>query len=88
MATFHTLPTGTVTLLFTDIEGSTATLQQVGDAYTALLADHHRLMRDAIRAFGGREVGTQGDSFFVVFERARDATSAAIAAQAALTAHT
>jgi predicted ATPase/class 3 adenylate cyclase len=87
MAIRSQLPTGTLTFLFTDIEGSTMVLQQVGEAYSALLADHHRLLRVAIHEFGGREVGTQGDSFFVVFERARDAVSAAITAQRALVAH-
>ena len=87
MAMSHRLPTGTLTFLFTDIEGSTTVLQEVGEGYSALLADHHRLLRSAIGEFGGREVGTQGDSFFVVFERARDAVSAAIVAQRALVAH-
>jgi predicted ATPase/class 3 adenylate cyclase len=87
MSTSPRLPTGTLTFLFTDIEGSTTVLQEVGEGYAALLADHHRLLRSAIGVSRGREVGTQGDSFFVVFESARDAISAAIAAQRALVAH-
>ncbi len=61
------LPVGTVTFLFTDIEGSTRLLQQAGEAYGTLLDDHRRLLRAAFAAHAGREVDTQGDSFFVVF---------------------
>ncbi|MGH2358050.1 MAG: adenylate/guanylate cyclase domain-containing protein, partial [Candidatus Limnocylindria bacterium] len=78
------LPTGTVTFLFTDIEGSTRLLQEVGSRYADLLDEHCRIMRGAIAAGGGTEVGTQGDSFFAVFPSAADAVAASIEAQQAL----
>ena len=81
------LPSGTVTLLFTDIEGSTRLLQQLGERYADVLAEHQRLLRQAFGAHGGREVDTQGDAFFVAFPRAADAVQAALAAQRALAAH-
>lgn len=82
------LPTGTVTFLFTDIEGSTALLQYLGDTrYAEALAQHRDLLRTAFEEGGGHEVDTQGDAFFVAFGRARDAVSTALAAQLALTAH-
>lgn len=77
------LPSGTVTFLFTDIEGSTRLLKQLRDRYADLLAQHQRLLRESFLAHGGREVDTQGDSFFVVFARARDAVLAAAEAQRA-----
>ncbi len=80
------LPTGTVTFLFTDIEGSTRLLQALGPAYAELLATHHRVLRHAIASHHGREVDTQGDSFFVAFERAADAIACAIDAQRDLAA--
>src|SRR3712207_1638036 len=81
------LPQGTVTLLFTDIEGSTQLLRRLGDAYAGVLAAHQRLLREAFQAHGGCEVDTQGDAFFVAFARAVDAVQAAVAAQRALAAH-
>src|SRR3712207_8470742 len=78
------LPQGTVTLLFTDIEGSTQLLRRLGDAYAGVLAEHQRLLRQAFAAHGGREVDTQGDAFFVAFPRAVDAMQAAVEAQRAL----
>lgn len=75
------LPDGTVTFLFTDVEGSTRLLARLGDGYAPLLATHERVLRTAFGAHGGREVGTQGDAFFVAFARARDALGAAVAAQ-------
>jgi predicted ATPase/class 3 adenylate cyclase len=78
------LPTGTVTFLFTDIEGSTKLLQELGDDYTYALAEHRRLLREAFARHGGVEVDTQGDAFFVAFARARDALAAAAEGQAAL----
>jgi class 3 adenylate cyclase len=80
------LPRGTVTFLFTDIEGSTRLLTALGDGYADLLAVHERVLRKAIGAHRGCEVGTQGDAFFVAFARARDGMGAAVAAQRALTA--
>ena len=78
------LPTGTVTFLFTDIEGSTRLLHDLGEGYADLLAEHHRLLRSVWSSHSGIEIDTQGDAFFVVFERASDAVAAAGAAQAAL----
>ena len=78
------LPTGTVTFLFTDIEGSTRLLQELGDAYAGVLAEHRRALREAFRLHDGVEVDTQGDAFFVAFARASDAVEAAADAQAAL----
>ena len=73
------LPRGTVTLMFTDIEGSTVLLQQHGAAYGDLLASHRELMRHLFRSHDGAEVDTQGDAFFVAFARASDAAAAALA---------
>jgi predicted ATPase/class 3 adenylate cyclase len=81
------LPTGTVTFLFTDIEGSTRLLQELGDEWADVLQDQRRLMRAAIAENGGIELGTEGDSFFVVFASAADATQAVVSAQLALAAH-
>ena len=78
------LPTGTVTFLFTDIEGSTQLLHELGDEYANVLAEHHRVVRKAIEEHGGVEVDTQGDAFFVSFARASDAVAAASSAQEAL----
>jgi predicted ATPase/class 3 adenylate cyclase len=76
------LPTGTITFLFTDVEGSTRLLSELGpESYAEALAEHRRLIREASRAHGGVEVDTQGDSFFVVFSRASDAVTAAQEAQ-------
>jgi predicted ATPase/class 3 adenylate cyclase len=76
-----------VTLLFTDIEGSTRLLQQLGERYPETLAAHQRVLRSVFQAWNGYEVDTQGDSFFVTFARATDALAAAVAAQQALAAH-
>jgi predicted ATPase/class 3 adenylate cyclase len=78
------LPTGTVTFLFSDIEGSTRLLQELGDEYADALEEHRRIIRDSFGRRGGIEVGTQGDSFFVVFTQAADAVAAATDAQAGL----
>jgi predicted ATPase/class 3 adenylate cyclase/DNA-binding CsgD family transcriptional regulator len=78
------LPMGTITLLFTDIEGSTHLLEQLGKRYLDVLADCRSLLRTAFHACGGHEVDTQGDAFFVAFARATDAILAAVAAQRAL----
>lgn len=77
-------PTGTVTFLFTDIEGSTRLLQELREGYAEVLSGHARLIRSAIEEFGGHEIDTQGDAFFVAFARARDAVGAAVALQRAL----
>jgi predicted ATPase len=78
------LPTGTLTFLFTDIEGSTRLLNELGDVYAEALAEHRRLLRGAFDRHGGVEVDTQGDAFFVAFARANDALAAAAEGQAAL----
>ena len=78
------LPTGTVTFLFTDIEGSTKLLHELRDEYAPVLAEHRRILRDAFAAHDGVEVDTQGDAFLVAFARARDAVAAAAAAQRSL----
>src|SRR5438876_3028571 len=87
MATPPERPTGTVTFLFTDIEGSTRLLQELGDDWVGVLEDQRRLMRDAIAQNNGVELGTEGDSFFVVFASAADATEAVVSAQQALAGH-
>jgi YVTN family beta-propeller protein len=81
------LPTGTVTFLFTDIEGSTQLLRRLGPAYAGLLAEHQRIVRAAAAAHHGREVDTQGDAFFIAFRRGKDAVAAAVAIQRDLAAH-
>lgn len=81
------LPQGTVTLLFTDIEGSTSLLKRLGSGYAAVLGEHRRILREAARQHGGREVDTQGDAFFFAFGRATAALNAAVAGQRALAAH-
>src|SRR5688500_14858586 len=81
-------PSGTITFLFTDIEGSTHLLEKMGDQYADALAKHHEILRAAIQKWNGREVDTQGDAFFVTFTRALDAVQCAAEAQRALAAHT
>jgi class 3 adenylate cyclase len=78
------LPAGTVTLLFSDIEGSTVLLERLGPRYDVLLEQHRRVVRRAVAEHGGREVRTEGDAFFVAFARASDAVRAAVAAQRGL----
>ena len=85
--TMRDLPTGTVTLLFTDIEGSTHLLQQLGEGYAGVLTECRELLRDAFSRHHGYEIDSQGDSFFVAFARASEAISAGVAAQRALTTH-
>ena len=80
--------TGTVTFLFTDIEGSTRLLRDLGaERYAAVLEDHRRLLRQAFAAYAGHEIDTQGDAFFVAFARPRDAIGAAADGQRALAGH-
>ncbi len=81
------LPVGTVTLLFTDIQGSTRLLQHLGDRYSDVLTDVRRLLRAAVDQGGGREVDAPGDAFFAAFTTARDAVSSAVAAQRAILTH-
>ena len=75
------LPSGTVTFLFTDIEGSTRLLKSLGDRYEAVLNEHDRCLREAFEAAHGQEVDTQGDAFFAAFGRAGDAVAAAVDVQ-------
>lgn len=82
------LPDGTVTLLFSDIEGSTRMVHALGDAWPELLARQRELCRSAWAAYGGHELATEGDSFFVVFAEAADAVAAAVEAQSRLAADT
>ena len=79
------LPSGTVTFLFTDVEGSTKLLHELGaEAYAEALAEHRRVLREAFARHGGVEVDTQGDAFFYAFPSAAGAMEAARGAQAAL----
>ena len=81
------LPTGTVTFLFTDVEGSTRLLHELGsEGYAQALAEHRRILRDAFAAHGGVEVDTQGDAFFVAFPTAPGALAAAAQALEGLAA--
>jgi predicted ATPase/class 3 adenylate cyclase/Tfp pilus assembly protein PilF len=81
------LPSGTVTLLFTDIEGSTALAERAGERWPGLLAAHNRILREAFAAHEGIELGTEGDAFFVAFTSAGSAAAAAADVQRALAAH-
>ena len=81
------LPSGTVTLLFTDIEGSTRLVQQLGDAYGPVLDEHRRLLRKAVADRGGHEVDCRADELFAAFQRVTDAVEAALAAQQAMRTH-
>src|SRR5258708_16272675 len=83
-----TLPTGTATFLFTDIQGSTDLVQRLDlEHWREVLATHHNLLREQWSAFGGHEVKTEGDAFFVVFDRAPQAVAACVAAQTALASY-
>ncbi len=81
------LPAGSVTFLFTDIEGSTRLVKALRDGYAEVLEEHRRLVRAAVAAHGGHEVDTQGDAFFVAFGGARQAVLCALEVQRALAAH-
>src|SRR6266704_3918735 len=81
------LPTGTVTLLFTDIAGSTCLLHQLGERYASMLLECRQVLRAVFQQWNGNVVDTQGDAFFVAFARATDAVSGAVAAQRALASH-
>jgi class 3 adenylate cyclase len=76
-----TLPTGTVTFFFSDIEGSTRLIQQLGDRYPDVLLAHHAIQREALAANGGHELRTEGDSFFIVFDSALQACAGAATVQ-------
>jgi predicted ATPase/class 3 adenylate cyclase len=82
------LSTETLAFLFTDIEGSTALLQRIGDeVYSGLLADHHEIIRSGLAAYAGREVGTAGDGVFAVFSSPRACVAAVVEIQRSLVAH-
>jgi YVTN family beta-propeller protein len=81
------LPVGTVTFLFTDIEGSTRLLKELRELYGQALEDHQRILREVFAAHDGREIDTQGDSFFAAFQRAKDAVAAAVEGQQRLADH-
>ena len=85
--TASAIPTGTVTFLFTDIEGSTRLLERLREDYADLLAEQRRVLRAAFAEWNGFEVDTQGDSFFVAFPRAVDALQCTVEAQRAIAAH-
>jgi len=82
-----TLPTGTVTFFFSDIEGSTRLIQQLGERYPDVLLAHHAIQREALAANGGHELRTEGDSFFIVFDSALEACAGAAAVQRRLQQH-
>src|ERR687892_689317 len=82
-APMTTLPSGTVTFVFSDIEGSTGLLKRLGERYGELIAEHRRIVRETYGAHGGVEIDAQGDALFFAFARARDAVSGAVAAQRA-----
>ena len=81
------LPSGTVTFVFSDIEGSTALLKRLGERYGELIAEHRRIVRETFGGQGGVEIDSQGDSFFYAFARARDAVAAAVDVQRAHADH-
>ena len=82
------LYSGTVTFLFSDVEGSTELLKRLGESeFATVLEQHRRIVREAFSARDGREIDTQGDAFFYAFARARDAVGAAVSAQRALAGH-
>jgi predicted ATPase/class 3 adenylate cyclase len=82
------LPTGTLTMLFSDIEGSTVLLSRLGAGYGEALSAQRAVLRAAISDWRGHELGTEGDSFFVVFESAADAVGCCVAVQRALAGRT
>lgn len=81
------LPSGTVTMLFADIEGSTSLVHRLGDDYGAVLGDYRRLLREAVADAGGHEVDCRADELFAAFPRAANAVAAALSAQRKLAAH-
>ena len=81
------LPSGLVTFVFTDIEGSTRLARMLGDDYGSILGAHRRLLRDVFRDFDGVELFTEGDSFFIAFRDASAALAACVEAQRRLSAH-
>jgi len=82
-----TLPSGVVTFLFTDIEGSTRLAHELGEAWFGVLQDHHRIIREVLAESGGHEVSTAGDSFFAAFASAADAIACTVELQRAIAGH-
>src|SRR5687768_6291436 len=87
MTAEESLPSGTVTFLFTDIEGSTRLVQQFGERYPELLEAHRDIIRSAVGAEDGREFGAEGDALFIAFASPAHAVAAATASQRALAAY-
>jgi class 3 adenylate cyclase len=81
------LPSGTVTFVFSDIEGSTGLMKRLGERYGEVIGEHRRIVRETFGEHEGVEIDTQGDSFFYAFARARDAVAAAVAVQRAHVDH-
>jgi class 3 adenylate cyclase len=81
------LPSGTVTFVFSDVEGSTGLLKRLGERYADVISEHRRIVRATFGAHDGVEIDTQGDSFFYAFARARDAVAGAVDAQRAHAEH-
>lgn len=81
LESMNPVASGTLTLVFTDVEGSTRLLEQSGSHYDEILETHRSVLRKAFQSFGGSEIETEGDSFFVVFTRAFDAVKAAVQVQ-------
>jgi class 3 adenylate cyclase len=77
------LPAGTVTFVFTDLEGSTTLVKDLGDRYGEVLSQHRRIVRETFGREGGSEIDTQGDAFFFAFPRAREAVTACVEVQRA-----
>ncbi len=80
-------PSGAVTFVFTDIEGSTALVRELRGRWPEVLAEHQRLLREAFSKHGGREIDTQGDAFFYAFSSAHEAVLAAVEGQRALSGY-
>lgn len=87
MSGMSTLPGGTVTFVFTDIEDSTGLLKQLGERYGEVLSEHRRLVRETLAAANGTEIDSQGDAFFFAFPRARDAVAGVVEVQRAHARH-
>ena len=81
------LPSGTVTFVFSDVEGSTALLKRLDERYAEVIGEHRRIVREAFGGHDGVEIDAQGDSFFFAFARARDAVAGAVDAQRAHSEH-
>src|SRR3990172_2184347 len=86
-STMSPAPTGKITFLFTDIEGSTQLLHHLADRYVDVLGEHRRLLRAGFQEAGGYEVDTSGDGFFLAFAKVTDALKAAVAGQRAIAGH-